>query len=298
VAKLAVFTERYTIRDSSELTALTNFRIAAFDLGHELDFLFKSELKFLSRYDAVFIRALTDPLNTTYVVARIAEMRGMRVLDHSDSIRICCDKVNMYSRLIAKNVPMPDTTFLNDNEVTEANAAELFEAMGVPLVLKAPNSSFSAYVDKATTPDDFVKIGKRFLRRADRIVVQQYLPSDFDWRVITLHGVVLGVLKYVFVQDKWKLMDRGADGEWAKVIGVPRKEVNPKLIEAALAAANATGSSLYGIDIKEVDGQFFVIEVNDNPTIAAGEEDQANPEIYQIIIRYLTGEDISGYQFP
>jgi glutathione synthase/RimK-type ligase-like ATP-grasp enzyme len=297
MAKLAVFTERYTIRDSAELTALTNFRIAAFDLGHQLDFLFKSELKYLSRYDAVFIRALTDPLNTSYVVARMAEMRGMRVLDHSESIRICCDKINMYSRLLAKKVPMPDTTFLNDNEVTEANAAELFESMGVPLVLKAPNSSFSAYVDKATTADDFVKIGKRFLRRADRIVVQQYLPSDFDWRVITLDGTALAVLKYLFVQDKWKLMDRGSDGEWARVIGIPMSEANPRLLETALAAANATGKSLYGIDIKEVDGQFFVIEVNDNPTIAAGEEDQADPAIYQTIVRYLAGEDIRNRTF-
>jgi hypothetical protein len=30
-----------------------------------------------------------------------------------------------------------------------------------------------------------------------------------------------------------------------------------------------------------------VIEVNDNPTIAATEEDQANPEIYAEIIAYL-----------
>jgi glutathione synthase/RimK-type ligase-like ATP-grasp enzyme len=99
VARLAVFTERYTIRSSVELTALTNFRLAAFELGHELDFVFKNELKYLSQYDAVLIRALTDPLNTAYVVARWAEMMGKRVLDTSESIRVCCDKVNMYRRL-------------------------------------------------------------------------------------------------------------------------------------------------------------------------------------------------------
>jgi glutathione synthase/RimK-type ligase-like ATP-grasp enzyme len=289
MAKIAIFTERYTIRDAAELTALTNFRMAAFDLGHQLDFIFKNELKYLGNYDAVFLRALTDPLNTTYVVARLAELRGMRVLDHAESIRICCDKVNMYSRLMRQQVSLPDTTFLQESELTEANASELFETMGLPLVLKAPNSSFSAYVEKVNTPADFVRIGKKFLRRADRIIVQQYMPSDFDWRVITLAGQVIAVLKYLFVQDKWKLMERGSGGEWAKVVGIPLEQVDPRLLKVALQAADAIGQSLYGIDIKEVAGEYYVIEVNDNPTIAAGEEDSANPEIYSLIIRYLAG---------
>lgn len=290
MAKIAIFTERYTIRDAAELTALTNFRMAAFDLGHQLDFLFKNELRYLFNYDAVLLRALTDPLNTTYVVARLAELRGMRVLDHSASIRICCDKVNMYSRLMRHGVSLPDTTFLQESELSEANAAELFETMGLPLVLKAPNSSFSAYVEKVSTPAEFVRIGKKFLRRADRIIVQQYMPSDFDWRVITLDGQVIAVLKYLFVQDKWKLMERGSGGEWARVEGVPLERADPKLLAVALQAADAIGKSLYGIDIKEVAGEYYVIEVNDNPTIAAGDEDRANPEIYSIIIRYLAGQ--------
>lgn len=289
MAKLAIYTERYTIRSSVELTALSNFRLAAFELGHGLDFLFKNELKYLGNYDGIFIRALTDPLNTSYAVARMAELRGMRVLDHSESIRICCDKVNMYARLMAKNVPMPETRFLNNNEVTRENAAELFEALGTPLVLKAPNSSFSAYVDKVTTPESFVKVGKKFMRRADRLVVQQYLPSEFDWRVLTLNGSLLAVIRYVFVQDKWKLMERGKEGEWAQVIAVPRDEANPKLVSVALQAADAIGKSLYGVDLKEIDGEFYVIEVNDNPTIEADGEDAADPEIYHEIIRYLAG---------
>lgn len=287
MARLAIYTERYTIRSAVELTALTNFRLAAFELGHELDFVFKNELKYLAQYDAIFIRALTDPLNTSYVVARWAESLGKRVLDTSEAIRICCDKINMYRRLQGAGVPLPETRFLDEDAVTTAVAAELFETLGAPLVLKAPNSSFSTYVDKATTPEQFVAVGKRFLRRSDRIVVQQYLPSAFDWRVITLHGVVLAVVEYRFATDRWKVMQRGAEGEAAVVRAVPRDEAPPKLIEVALAASAAISDSLHGVDLKEIDGEYFVIEVNDNPTIAATEEDQANPEIYAEVVRYL-----------
>jgi hypothetical protein len=130
----------------------------------------------------------------------------------------------MYRRLQLANVPLPETRFLDEKAVTTADAAALFEQLGTPLVLKAPNSSFSAYVDKATTPEEFVRVGKRFLRRADRIVVQQYLPSAFDWRVITLHGKVLAVVEYRFAADRWKVMQRGGEGESAVTRGIPRDE--------------------------------------------------------------------------
>ncbi|MGD9679006.1 MAG: RimK family alpha-L-glutamate ligase [Vulcanibacillus sp.] len=293
MAKIAVFTERYTIRSSVELAALTNFRMAAFELGHQLNFIFRNELKYLCNYDAIFIRALTDPLNTSYVVVRMAEMKGIRVVDQSESIRICCDKVNMYKRLINNNIPMPQTTFLNTNEVNKENAKELFDTFGIPLVLKAPNSSFSAYVEKVNSVEEFLKVGKKFLRRADRIVVQQYFPSNFDWRVITLNGRALAAVKYVFAQNTWRLMDRSEDGQMASVIGVKLQDADPKLLDIAISAANAIGNSLYGIDLKEVDGEYYVIEVNDNPNIDAGNEDQYSPNIYKNIIQFLVGEEMT-----
>ncbi|MBZ4654330.1 MAG: ATP-grasp domain-containing protein [Bacillota bacterium] len=291
MAKIAIFTERYTIRSSVELAALTNYRMAAFELGHQLDFLFRNELKYLSNYDAVFIRALTDPLNTSYVVARLAQMQGQRVIDDPESIRICCDKVNMYKRLLQHQIPMPETIFLDNKEVSKENACELFETLGIPLVLKAPNSSFSHYVEKVNSPDEFVKFGKKFLRRADRIIVQQYIPSDYDWRVIILDGKVLAVAKYIFAQNTWRTMDRAEDGQLAKVVGVDASKADPALLQVAVNATRTIGRSLYGVDVKEVDGEYYVIEVNDNPNIDAGNEDQASPEIYKNIVRYLAGEE-------
>jgi len=290
VARIAVYTERYTIRRANELTALTNFRIAANKLGHQLDFIFRPEVQSIPRYDAVFIRALTDPLNMSFVAARLAELNGLRSIDDAASILICCDKVNMYQHMQRRGVPMPETRFLDSHEVTPENARELFEAMGSPLVLKAPNSSFSAYVDRVSDAESFVKVGKRFLRRADRVVVQQYIPSTFDWRVTTLAGQVLFVCKYVMQPKHWKIqsIEEGRT-VYATVVAVAPSVVKPKLIDVALSAARAVGDGLYGVDIKEVGDEYFVIEVNDNPNIDAGEEDRSNPEVYNCIINHLVG---------
>ncbi|NYT11143.1 MAG: RimK family alpha-L-glutamate ligase [Methanomassiliicoccales archaeon] len=296
MARIAIFTERYTISRSPELTSLSNFRLAAFQMGHQLDFVFRNDIQLLENYDAVFIRALTDPMNVTYVVSRMAEMKGKRVLDDSESIRICCDKVYMYKRLMRDNVSLPDTVFLDSDEVIEENAHELFETLGVPLVLKAPESSFSAKVEKVSDPQEFVRIGKRFLRRTDRIIAQQFIPSDFDWRVVTLAGKALAVVKYVMPKNGWRIYDRREDGKTSvcTVQCPPMSEVSKGLIDVALSASRAVGNGLYGVDIKEVNGEFFVIEVNDNPNIDAGFEDEANPEIYSSIVKYLVGEDFEG----
>lgn len=287
MARLAIFTERTTLRRPSEWTALSNFRLAAFDMGHQLDFLFRNEIDYLTRYDAVFIRSITDPRNATYIVARRAEAAGMRVLDHSESIKICCDKVAMYGRLRRAGVPIPATLVVRERDVTIENAKEAFAALGSPLVLKAPNGSFGSLVDKVSTPEAYVRVAHRFLRRADRLIVQQFVRSDFDWRVILLGGEVLAVVRYVFALEAWKTMDRSSSGEWCRVEAVPRGEADRTLLDVATRAADAIGRSLYGVDLKEVDGGFVVIEVNDNPTIAAGDEDQADGDVYRRIIEYL-----------
>ncbi|HEX3134446.1 MAG TPA: RimK family alpha-L-glutamate ligase [Planctomycetota bacterium] len=297
MARLAIFTERYTIRRAVELTALTNFRIAAAKLGHDCDFLFRSEIMNIPRYDGLLIRALTDSLNTSYVAARLAEVHGLRVIDEPDSIMVCCDKVNMYQHLMRAEVPIPDTCFLTEDEVTIEQAKELFESYGRPLVLKAPNSSFSAYVEKVHDEAAFVKVGKRFLRRADRLVVQQYLPSSFDWRVTILDGKVLFAVKYVMAQGAWKAHDKDTEGRpnICEVVGVEKSQIDPRLIEVALKAGNSIGRSLYGVDLKEIDGSFMVIEVNDNPNIDAGVEDINSPEVYRNVVRHLAGEPWEGW---
>jgi glutathione synthase/RimK-type ligase-like ATP-grasp enzyme len=57
------------------------------------------------------------------------------------------------------------------------------------------------------------------------------------------------------------------------------------LLKTALKATSLIGKSLYGVDMKEVDGKFYVIEINDNPNIDAGVEDKILKEkLYSTIM--------------
>ncbi len=286
---LGIYVERYTISSSDEMNALMRLSQVARKLGHRVDFLFRPDMYKIPEYDAIYIRALTDPLNSAYVAARTAEMRGIKVIDNPDSIRICCDKVNMYQHLIRHGVPIPETRIVDRNDLRPQLAQQLLHELGDPVVIKAPNSSFSLYVERASTIEEFLSIGRHFLRRADRIVVQQFIQSAFDWRVGVLNGEALYVCRYGIPKKSWKILTHTHDGRtvYGPIKGLPLDKAPSGLIESAVKAANAIGNGLFGVDLKQTDSGYVIIEVNDNPTINAGEEDQANGELYERLVRFL-----------
>lgn len=291
MARIGVYVERYTISSSGEMEALMRLSQVARKMGHRTDFIFRPDMYKIPQYDAIFIRALTDPLNSSYVAARTAELYDIRVIDDPASIFICCDKVNMYRHLIRAGVPIPDSVFLTEKELTREKGIELLDSLGSPMVLKAPNSSFSMYVEKVEKPSEYLKVGHRFFRRSDRIVAQRFTRSEFDWRVGVLGGKPLYVCQYGIPKRRWKILTYTTDGR--RIEGTVRAfdldKVDPKLLETALKAANAIGNGIYGIDLKKVGDDYVVIEVNDNPTIFGGDEDSKAPDIYESIIRYLVG---------
>lgn len=289
MGQLGVYVERYTISSADEMNALMRLSQVARKLGHRVDFIFRPDMYKIPEYDAIYIRALTDPLNSAYVTARTAEMHGVRVIDDPESIRICCDKVNMYHHLMRNKIPIPETRIIDRSQINSLFAKKIIDDLGSPVVLKAPNSSFSLYVEKASTPEEFLTVSKRFFRRADRIVAQQFIQSAFDWRVGVMGGEPLYVCQYVIPKKRWKIVSYTPDGKtiYGPVKAVPLGKTPKGLIDCAIKAAGAIGTGLYGVDLKQVEDSFIVIEVNDNPTINAGDEDQGNGDLYERLIKFL-----------
>ena len=289
MADIGVYVERYTISSGYEMNALMRFAQVARKMGHRADFLFRPDMYKIPEYDAIFIRALTDPLNSAYVAARTAELHGIRVIDDPESVYICCDKVNMYGRLLKHGVPIPETRFLGVEDLTLARGRELLKEISNPVVLKAPNSSFSMYVECARSAEEFVKVGRRFFRRADRIIAQRFVQSQFDWRVGIAGDDVLYVCQYIIPRKQWKIVTYTADGKTVSgpVKGIRVEDADPRLLDLAKRAGAAIGGGLYGVDLKQVGDDFVVIEVNDNPTIIAGDEDQKAGNLYERLVNFI-----------
>jgi glutathione synthase/RimK-type ligase-like ATP-grasp enzyme len=291
VAKIACFVEKYNFSDPSEEAALQNFKRAAENAGQEFSFLFREEIAEIPKFNAVFIRATTDPLNTAYVVSKTAWTLGLKVIDDPESIQICANKIHQYALLEKFDVPHIPTLFLNKYELHHKNIASIFDTLGKPVVIKAPYTSFSKYVEKAACETSFRDITKRFFRKSDVLAVQKFTPTAFDWRVGVLNDEVLYVCKYMIPKGRWKhgAKLRGKPTViWGRTVAMKKKNAPENLKEVALKACRVVGKGLYGVDIKEVDGDYVVVEVNDNPSIYAGYEDLRDKDLYGKIIGYLS----------
>jgi glutathione synthase/RimK-type ligase-like ATP-grasp enzyme len=291
LASIACFVERYNFTDPQEAKALQNFKTAAETMGHKFNFMFRENLLEIPKYDAVFIRATTDPLFTAYIVSKTAWELGLRVVDDPKSIQICGNKIHLYELFKKYSVPHIPTIIINKNELHHKRISEIFRAFGRPVVVKAPYTSFSKYVEKVACETSFREVAKRFFRKSDVLVVQKFMPTTFDWRVGVLNGAVLYVCKYMVPKGRWKhgAKRRGKPSfVWGRTISLKRENAPEKLKETALKACEVVGSGLYGVDIKEVNGDYIVVEVNDNPSIYADHEDLRNRDIYNKIIAYLT----------
>jgi glutathione synthase/RimK-type ligase-like ATP-grasp enzyme len=291
VSKLGIFVNRQTLASSEQLTALVKCRDVAESMGHTVEFVFPVDLKKIPKLDALFIRANTDPMNTTYVAAKMASLYGVPVIDDPDSIRVCADKINMYMHLMKMNISMPRTKFLSKKDLDETQAMQLFEELGSPLVLKEPSTSFSARVEKVSSSSELLKIAKRFFKLSDWIVVQEYIESRFDWRIGVINGELLYACRYIIPSETFKIQ-ASVNGHivYCDVESVPADQVPPEVIELGIEAGKAIGNGLYGVDIKESNGHLYVIEVNDNPSLEGG-EDTHYPDMFRKIVSYLmTGE--------
>jgi glutathione synthase/RimK-type ligase-like ATP-grasp enzyme len=290
MGRLGLFVDRQTLGNSEQLTALIRLRDSAEEMGHTVYFIFPTEIAKIAKMDGLFIRSRTDPLNISFVAAKMAELRGIPVIDDPLSIQVCSDKVNMYLHLMKAGVRIPDTVFVRKGELTERRAEELLRDLGSPLIMKEPSTSFSLRVEKVHTVPEFLKTAKRFIKLSDWIVAQRFIESNFDWRVGVLDGAPLYACQYIIPQETFKIQAT-VNGHivYCAVKGHPLDRVPRHILDAAVASARAIGDGFYGVDIKDRDGIPFVIEVNDNPSLEGG-EDEHSPGLYRKIIGHLLGD--------
>ncbi len=287
MGKIGCFVESYNFVNSDEVEALNKFRDAANQLGHNFDFIRKKDLDKIKNYDALFIRAYTMVGNSAYLAARMAETEGIPVIDDSSSILTCCDKVHLHKLFLKKRVAVPETLIYQVNGYKRQEIEEYFSELGSPLVIKAPHSSFSKRVEKACTIGDFIRIVKRYSRQTSMVLVQEFIKTEFDWRVGVLNRKPLYACRYIFPKGSWKMMGKYSKQAECDVEAVPISRVPKHVLKEALKAASAVGKGLYGVDVKRLNGSVLVIEVNDNPTLESNQEDRCSPMLYTQIIEHL-----------
>lgn len=268
---LAILVQKDDPAPPSNPKAIKKFADLADKMGFYVEIVSAKDLSRLSVFDALLIRQSTEVNNEAYAFARKAQQEDIAIVDYPDAILKCCNKVFMAEALHNANIPTPETLIVH-----KENKNDVLEKIGLPVVLKSPDSTFSFGVKKANTQEEYEKLVNKMLKDSELVIAQEFSYSEYDWRIGILDDKPIFACRYYMAKDHWQIYNWNAeksDDKLGNADCLPIEKVPKKILEVALKSAKLMGKGLYGIDVKEVDGKALVIEINDNPNIDVGVED-------------------------
>jgi len=257
----------------SNKRALKQFIEAGKEIGIEVETVTRNDYSRIAEYDGLFIRETTVIDNHTYRFANKAEKEGMVVIDDPGSILKCTNKIYLHDLLKSRKLPTPKTEIIYRDD--PRRLAELPDLLGFPIVLKIPDGSFSRGIVKVETIDQLRTAADELFQHTALVLAQEFMFTEFDWRVGILDGQALYACQYFMSRGHWQIYNHGANAR-QKSGGFktfPVRDAPADVIKLALKATAPIGDGLYGVDLKQVGERIVVIEMNDNPSIDAGVED-------------------------
>ncbi len=279
---MAILHNPNEILPPSDQVALEKMIEAGNKKGIYVELITQKDKNRLNEFDCLFIRETTAIEHHTFKMATLAANEGLVVIDDPHSIVKCTNKVYLAELLQRKHIGTPQTDIL-----TEYNFKEKLETLSYPLVVKIPDGAFSRGVFKAENYKEAIERCRLLFKDSDIIIAQEYLYTDYDWRIGVLNQKPLFACQYFMSPQHWQIVNHAnaeepqeGDYRCVAIEDAPKAVVNE-----ALKAANAIGDGLYGVDVKQTQRGICVIEVNDNPNLESGVEDQIlGDALYDTII--------------
>ncbi len=284
---MAILVEPDEAMPPSNKLALSKLVKAAEKININADLITAADYTRLNEYDALFIRTTTAIDHYTYRFSRKADIEGMVVVDDPTSILRCCNKVFLQDAFTYNKVPSLATqaVFGFDGKTVR----DIEQQFDYPMVLKVPESSFSRGVFKVAGRDELVNRLEQLLAETAIVLVQEYLYTDYDWRIGVFNNRPLFACRYFMARNHWQIYnhssERHSSGDFETM---PTFEVPKPVLDAALKASKVIGDGLYGVDIKQLGKQAYVVEVNDNPSLDHKVEDvYLGDELYMLVMNEM-----------
>ena len=211
------------------------------------------------------------------------EKHSVCVINSRQTINICTDKYRTALRLSDYGISQPKTTLINDPEKSALAFDKLDTKM--PVIMKTLRGSKGVgvlFIESEKALDSIVQLIYKQDEDTD-LLLQEYIPTDYDVRVLVLGGKVLATMKRPVIEGDFRSnVSQGSKPEKIKLTELE--------IEASLLAAKAVNGVWTAVDFipsknREKDPP-FVIEVNSSPG-TEGMEEASGQNISKEIIEFF-----------
>lgn len=288
---LAIFYNPEEKFPPSDKKALNKFLEISKKMNIHAELITEDDITRLMEFDALFIRATTALNHITFHLSQKATLNDMVVVDDPLSIIKCTNKVYLNELLDKEKIPSPKSLLIFKSNVNTFD--DISKQLDKPFILKIPDGSFSHGMKKVTDETQFKEALGELFEKSAIILAQEFIPTDFDWRIGVLNGEPLYACKYYMAKGHWQIYYHSISGKsrCGMVETVPIYKVPKNILKTAIKATSLIGKGLYGVDLKMVNDKAYVIEINDNPSIDHEIEDAIiGDELYYRILNYFIRE--------
>ena len=211
------------------------------------------------------------------------EKHSVCVINSRESISICTDKYRTALRLSDYGIRQPKTVLINDPEKSALALDKLDTQM--PVIMKTLRGSKGVgvlFIESEKALDSIVQLICKQDPDAD-LLLQEYIKTDYDVRVLVLGNKVLATMKRPVVEGDFRSnVSQGSKPEKLKLTKLE--------IEESLKAAKAVNGLWTAVDFipsknREKEPP-FVIEVNSSPG-TEGMEEASGQNISKEIIEFF-----------
>ena len=202
-------------------------------------------------------------------IVSLLEKHSVCVVNSRETISVCADKYRTSLRLADYGIKQPVTHLINDPE----NSEQAFKNLNTqyPVILKTLRGSKGVgvlFVESAKSLDSIVQLIHKQDEDAD-LLLQEYIKTDYDARVLVLGGKVLSTMKRPVIEGDFRSnVSQGSKPE--------KLELTELEIEESLKAAKAVNGVWTAVDFIPSKNRTkeppFIIEVNSSPGTEGMEE--------------------------
>lgn len=230
----------------------------------------------IADFDLIYFKVRTDVADVAAACALFAEAHGVPFMDRAAKHYSGESKLYDYFLLTEQKLRVPPSIFLMPAELPRSYEY-LADKLGLPFILKDVHGQKGNHNFLVKNAADFAKACQAAEPEGIKLIAQQYIPNDGDFRVLVFGAKVALIMHRVRTSQTTHLNNttKGASAEL-----VDGSELPPRVHRDCVQAAQLTERQVSGVDIVQdkSNGVWYVLEVNIGPQLASGafkEEKQA-----------------------
>ena len=248
-----------------------------------------NSMDFNSHEVVVFVRGTPTRDSHLDLISEL-ERIGCTCINSRTTISICADKYRSYVRMKDFKLNQPKTVLVPTENDIDTALEELDTKF--PIIMKTLRGAGGVgvlFVESKRALDSLVQLIYKQDPETD-ILIQEYIKTDGDVRVIIIGDKIIGTMKRKVVEGDFR-------SNYTQGGGVEKYELSGEEIRDCMIAAKAVDGDFVAVDFIPYKGKPYFLEVNSSPGTDGIEQANSGLSIAKEVLEHYQNED-NRYTVP